>query len=153
MIKISDKTRVTITIVLCCVAAVAVTFTFLYIFGVFGGASKPPSKPAKVYALIKEYSFDDAITGTEADFLFEAAVDDGQKTVTVTIRYSSDDKVVSVEAFCDKRPGYATEVSRGDKTLTLKSVTYGDKTVTAVYDAGDAEGRVTIKNFIVTERR
>ena len=150
----TNKTRLIITVVLVCVAAVAVTLTFLYMFGVFGGNNKTSggSQSVRVYALIKDYEVDGTLTKQETGFSFTATTDKVADTFTVVINYDDENKVVSVRAKVDKRNVPDTVVSCGGKTLALKSLDYGDKTVTAVYALAGAEGKVTISNFVVTEK-
>ena len=153
MKQLSDKTRLIITIALCSVTAVALTFFILYNFGVFGGQEDNGGKEnVKVYAFIKDYTVDDKLTVKEPEFSFVATADKIAGTLTIVVSYNSDKKVYSVKPYGVKRDSYQTGVACAGKTLKLKSLDYGDKTATAVYDLGGNTGTITISNFIVTEK-
>ena len=152
MKQLSDKTRLVITIVLCSVTAVALVIFILYNFGVFGGGQTAQTKEdVKVYAFIKDYTFDGRLEESETDFSFTATTDKTAGTVTIVINYAGDKKVVSVKPYGVKRDSYQTKVTCAGKTLKLKSLDYSEKTATAVYGLDGEEGAVTISNFIVTE--
>ena len=152
MKQLSDKTRLIITIVLCSVTAVAMVFFILYTLGVFGGQSTAaPKENMRVYAMIKDYTVDGQLSQTEKDFSFTATTDKSAGTFTIVIRYNDERKIVSVRSYGVKRNVPDALVKCGDKTLTLKSLDYGDKTATAVYDLAGSDGVVTVSNFVVTE--
>ena len=152
MKQLSDKTRLIITIVLCSVTAVALVIFLLYNFGVFGGQNaQKNSENVRTYALIKDYTVDGQTTQTENDFSFTATTDGAAGPFTIVIDYNDEKKVVSVQSYGVTRNVPDTLVRCGYKTLKLKSLDYGKKTVTAVYSLDGATGTVTISNFVVTE--
>ena len=156
MRRIDDKKRFIITLTLAIVAGIAATVTFLFIFGVFGGESKSGDKNTdgvRVYALTKEYVVEDKLSVSEGYFSFTAETDTENGTFTVVITYFDENKVVSFKPYGVSRNNYETEVTAGGKALKLKqAIEYGEKTVTAVYALTEDAEKITIKNFIVTER-